>query len=173
MKKTSPIIAQTGSDKSPAPIPGELCPDKMALLIQVNRRTITRWEKERIISKRGRNFPTVLTIQSVLAYFQNSNDQKIRKLRIENDSKQIDLDLKRKNLISLEEQEDWLRATIGLMVIDILATPSKYAKAFPEIDSIIAQERLNEMAEEIVTNLSKRFTHILKNVKDRKAIESE
>lgn len=114
-----------------------------------------------------------MTIQSVLVYFQNSNDQKIRKLRIENDSKQIDLDLKRKNLISLEEQEDWLRATIGLMVIDILATPSKYAKAFPEIDSIIAQERLNEMAEEIVTNLSKRFTHILKNVKDRKAIESE
>jgi len=88
MKKTSPIIAQTGSDKSPAPIPGELCPDEMALLIQVNRRTITRWEKERIISKRGRNFPTVLTIQSVLVYFQNSNDQKIRKLRIENDSKQ-------------------------------------------------------------------------------------
>lgn len=34
MKKTSPIIAQTGSDKSPAPIPGELCPDEMALLIQ-------------------------------------------------------------------------------------------------------------------------------------------
>ena len=79
MKKTSPILAPTGSDKSPAPIPGELCPDEMSLLIQVNRRTITRWEKERIISKRGRNFPTVLTIQSVLAYFQNSNDQKIRK----------------------------------------------------------------------------------------------
>jgi len=57
MKKTSPILAPTGSDKSPAPIPGELCPDEMALLIQVNRRTITRWEKERIISKRGRNSP--------------------------------------------------------------------------------------------------------------------
>lgn len=45
MKKTSPILAPTGSDKSPAPIPGELCPDEMALLIQVNWRTITRWEK--------------------------------------------------------------------------------------------------------------------------------
>jgi len=32
MKKTSPIFAKTGSDKSPAPIPGELCPDEMALL---------------------------------------------------------------------------------------------------------------------------------------------
>lgn len=113
------------------------------------------------------------TVQAVLNYFQTSTDQKLRKLRIEADSKQIDLDLKRRNLISLEEQEDWLRATIGLVVIDILAAPSRYAKAFPEIDSIVAQERLNEMAEEIVSNLSKRFTHTLENIKDGKAIDSE
>jgi hypothetical protein len=30
MKKTAPILALTGSDKSPAPIPGELCPDELA-----------------------------------------------------------------------------------------------------------------------------------------------
>lgn len=173
MKKPSPIAVPTGSDKSPAPIPGELCPDEMALLLQVNRRTITRWEKERIISKRGRNFPTVETIQKVLNYLQNSTDHKSRLLRIKADSAQIDLELKKRNLISMEEQEDWLRATIGLVVIDILALPSKYAKAFPEIDFIIAQERLNEIAESIVSNLSKRFTHTLKNVKEGKSIDSE
>ena len=174
MAKKSQTIAPVGSNSAaPAPIPGELCPDEIALLFNVNRRTITRWEKDRIISKRGRNFPTVETVQAVLNYFQTSTDQKLRKLRIEADSKQIDLDLKRRNLISLEEQEDWLRATIGLVVIDILAAPSRYAKAFPEIDSIVVQERLNEMAEEIVSNLSKRFTHTLENIKDGKAIDSE
>ncbi len=173
MKKPSPISAPAGSDKSPVPIPGELCPDEMALLLQVNRRTITRWEKERIISKRGRNFPTVLTIQRVLNYFQNATDQKSRKLRIEADIKQIELDLLKRNLISLEEQEDWLRATIGLVIIDLLAIPSKSAKNFPELDAVIAQERLNEIVEAAVSNLFNRFTHTLKNVKEGKKVDSE
>jgi len=172
MKKPSPNTDPVGS-KTPTPIPSELCPEDMALLLNVNRRTISRWERDKIVEKRGRNFPTVATVQRVLNYYANLTDHKSRLLRIKADSAQIDLELKKRNLISMEEQEDWLRATIGLVVIDILALPSKYAKAFPEIDSIIAQERLNEIAESIVSNLSKRFTHTLKNVKEGKSIDSE
>jgi len=173
MKRPSPITGPDGSKKAPAPIPGELCPDDMALLLKITRRTLTNWERDKIVEKRGRNFATVETVQRVLNYFANLTDHKSRILRIKADSAQIDLELKKRNLISMEEQEDWLRATIGLVVMDILALPSKYAKAFPEVDSIIAQERLNEIAEEIVLNLSKRFTHTLKNVKEGKSIDSE
>ena len=173
MKKPSPTTTGPVGSKTPAPIPSELCPEDMALLLKITRRTLTNWERDKIVEKRGRNFATVETVQRVLNYFANLTDHKSRLLRIKADSAQIDLELKKRNLISMEEQEDWLRATIGLVVIDILAAPSKYSKKFPEIDSIIAQERLNEIAEEIVSNLSKRFTHTLKNVKEGKAIDSE
>lgn len=113
------------------------------------------------------------TIQRVLNYFQSATDQKSRKLRIESDIKQIELDLLKRNLISLEEQEDWLRATIGLVIIDLLAIPSKSAKNFPELDAVIAQERLNEIVEAAVSNLFNRFTHTLKNVKEGKKVDSE
>lgn len=173
MKKPSPTTTGPVGSKTPAPIPSELCPEDMALLLKITRRTLTNWEKNKIVEKHGRNFATVETVQRVLNYFANLTDHKSRLLRIKADSAQIDLELKKRNLISMEEQEDWLRATIGLVVIDILALPSKYAKAFPEVDSIIAQERLNEIAEAIVSNLSKRFTHTLENIKDGKAIDSE
>lgn len=173
MKRPPPKTGPAGSNSAPLPIPGELCPDDMALLLKITRRTLTNWERDKIIEKRGRNFPTVETIQRVLNYFQSATDQKSRKLRIEADIKQIELDLLKRNLISLEEQEDWLRATIGLVVIEILAAPSKHAKKFPEIELVISQERLNDIAEEIVSNLSKRFTHTLKNVQEGKAIDSE
>lgn len=173
MKKPSPTTTGPVGSKTPAPIPSELCPEDMALLLKITRRTLTNWERDKIVEKRGRNFATVETVQRVLNYFANLTDHKSRLLRIKADSAQIDLELKKRNLISMEEQEDWLRATIGLVVIDILALPSKYAKAFPEVDSIIAQERLNEIAEAIVSNLSKRFTHTLENIKDGKAIDSE
>lgn len=173
MKKPSPTTTGPVGSKTPAPIPSELCPEDMALLLKITRRTLTNWERDKIVEKRGKNFATVETVQRVLNYFANLTDHKSRLLRIKADSAQIDLELKKRNLISMEEQEDWLRATIGLVVIDILALPSKYAKAFPEVDSIIAQERLNEIAEAIVSNLSKRFTHTLENIKDGKAIDSE
>jgi transcriptional regulator with XRE-family HTH domain len=173
MKRPPPKTGPAGSNSAPLPIPGELCPEDMALLLKITRRTLTNWERDKIIEKRGRNFPTVETIQRVLNYFQSATDQKSRKLRIEADIKQIELDLLKRNLISLEEQEDWLRATIGLVIIDLLAIPSKSAKNFPELDAVIAQERLNEIVEAAVSNLFNRFTHTLKNVQEGKKVDSE
>ena len=124
-------------------LPGTVGTAVLGELIGTTQRYVQMLEHEGIISRLpSGDFDTKITLQKLFKYYRES---KAKKSDLQAVKAEI---LKRKlaqidgTLIPREQQESWQRVVVAMLANTLEEAPARYAKNFPELSLVDAQERL-------------------------------
>jgi hypothetical protein len=124
-------------------LPGTVGTAVLGELIGTTQRYVQMLEHEGIIERLpSGEFETKLTLQKLFKYYRES---KAKKSDLQAVKAEI---LKRKlaqidgTLIPREQQDSWQRVVVAMLANTLEEAPARYAKEFPELSLVYAQERL-------------------------------